>query len=118
LNEAAQAWINLANQNNGHDNVSIVLLDCHVSTPLPDLAFPDTRPSLNSEWAESSRGLLQQDETAERLRSEEENHKKTTHKLLWIGIILAALLVGSGIVIWTQVHSGSQPRQEQLRPNP
>ncbi len=41
LESAAQAWLDLANQQNGHDNTSIVLTHCRVSAPLPKLQFPD-----------------------------------------------------------------------------
>ncbi|HEY9616235.1 MAG TPA: PP2C family serine/threonine-protein phosphatase, partial [Microcoleaceae cyanobacterium] len=41
LEAAAQDWIELANRNNGHDNVSVVLCHCHVSTPLPEISLID-----------------------------------------------------------------------------
>ena len=44
LATAAQAWLDLANQQNGHDNTSIVLTHCRVSAPLPKLQFPDIAP--------------------------------------------------------------------------
>ncbi|MCY7390854.1 MAG: serine/threonine-protein phosphatase [Leptolyngbyaceae cyanobacterium CAN_BIN12] len=116
LSEAAQAWVDLANQNNGHDNVSVVLLDCHVSTPLPDVSFPDVHPSLNSDWSESSRGLLQEVVTADEQIDSSVGKSRSINKLLWIGLILASLLIGSGLAIWLQVHRNSQPRQEQLTP--
>ncbi len=34
LDEAVQAWINLANRKNGHDNTSVVLVRCRVSSDL------------------------------------------------------------------------------------
>jgi protein phosphatase len=118
LSEAAQAWVDLANQNNGHDNVSVVLLDCHVSTPLPDVSFPGIRSSLNSDWSESSRGLLQEAGTADQGGDSSGGKGKRPNKLLWIGLILATLLIGSGIAIWSRVHPGGQPRQEQRTPKP
>jgi len=116
LSEAAQAWVDLANQNNGHDNVSVVLLDCHVSTPLPDVSFPGVRSSLNSDWSESSRGLLQEAGTGDERGDDQIGAGKKTKKWLWIGLILATLLIGSGFAIWSQVYPGSQPRPEQLTP--
>jgi len=116
LSEAAQAWVDLANQNNGHDNVSVVLLDCHVSTPLPDVSFPGVRSSLNSDWSESSRGLLQEADTGDERGDDQIGAGKKTKKWLWIGLILATLLIGSGFAIWSQVYPGSQPRPEQLTP--
>ena len=40
LESAVQSWIDLANQKNGHDNTSIVLTYCHVSSPLPEMRLP------------------------------------------------------------------------------
>lgn len=37
LESAIQSWLELANDRNGHDNSSIVLTYCQVSSPLPDL---------------------------------------------------------------------------------
>jgi protein phosphatase len=45
LEAAAQSWLDLANQQNGHDNTSIVLTHCRVSSPLPKLQFPDMAPA-------------------------------------------------------------------------
>lgn len=45
LEVAVQSWIDLANQQNGHDNTSIVLTYCRVSSPLPKLQFPDIAPA-------------------------------------------------------------------------
>jgi protein phosphatase len=41
LESAVQSWVELANQQNGHDNTSIVVTHCCVSAPLPKLQFPD-----------------------------------------------------------------------------
>ncbi|MEX0269442.1 PP2C family serine/threonine-protein phosphatase [Leptolyngbyaceae cyanobacterium UHCC 1019] len=116
LSEAAQAWVDLANQNNGHDNVSVVLLDCHVSTPLPDVSFPGVRAPLTSDWAASSRGLLQEAGMADQAADSQAGKGQKPNKLLWVGLILATLLIGSAVAIWVQVHPGSQPRREQLTP--
>ena len=46
LEAAVQSWIDLANQKNGHDNTSIVLTYCHVSSPLPEMRLlGDTKVS-------------------------------------------------------------------------
>ncbi len=47
LESVAQSWIALANERNGHDNVSIVLVDCHVSSSLPELRVPiESKPEV------------------------------------------------------------------------
>ncbi len=40
LETAVQSWLEFANQHNGHDNASIVLTHCQISSPLPDLRLP------------------------------------------------------------------------------
>jgi protein phosphatase len=40
LESAVRSWIALANDRNGHDNVSIVLTHCNVSSPLPEVRTP------------------------------------------------------------------------------
>ncbi len=45
LESVVQSWINLANQKNGHDNTSIVLTYCHVSSSLSEIRLPDAKVS-------------------------------------------------------------------------
>lgn len=60
LESAVQSWLELANEQNGYDNSSIVLTYCHVSSPLPEVRVPiDLRadeplPQLQLEGASSN----------------------------------------------------------------
>ncbi len=40
LESAVKSWLDFANQRNGHDNASIVLTHCQVSSSLPELRLP------------------------------------------------------------------------------
>lgn len=61
LAAAVQSWVELANQQNGHDNTSVVLLQCLVSPDAPLLFEPaelPKMPSPQSELSEASKALL------------------------------------------------------------
>ncbi len=120
LEATAKSWIELANQKNGHDNASVVLLQCHVSTPLPAIALPlPERPA--TEWSESSRQLVQdttQDETTIAAPREETNQPRR-NKLWWVvlGLTGLLLLVGLGVALWSQVNpTGFQQFRERSQP--
>lgn len=44
LETAVQSWLEFANQRNGHDNISIVLAHCQVSSSLPAMQVPIALP--------------------------------------------------------------------------
>lgn len=123
LETAAKAWIDLANQKNGHDNVSLVLLQCHTSSPAPELALPQMEQP-GSDWTESARALLHDDESATGAPSAEpitsqRSLSKSLSKLLWILLVTALVLVGGGYAIWRQFDFGqNQPNREQVNPTP
>lgn len=122
LETAARSWIELANRKNGHDNASVVLLQCHVSTPLPAIALPlPERPA--TEWSESSRQLVQdtsQDEATVPAPTEA-TAKPRRSKLGWLVLGLAGLLLlgGLGFALWSQTHPASfQQLRERSLPKP
>ncbi|MBF2029018.1 MAG: serine/threonine-protein phosphatase [Oscillatoriales cyanobacterium C42_A2020_001] len=119
LEAAAQAWIDLANQKNGHDNVSLVLLQCHTSSPAPDLALPKMEQQ-GTDWTESARALLQKNEPEDDVQvSEPLTSQRSFSKLLWILLVTALVLVGGGFAIWRQFDFGQvQPQREQVNPLP
>jgi protein phosphatase len=45
LTEAVQSWLVLAHQENGDDNISLILMSCHVSPPAPSCNSPQLAPS-------------------------------------------------------------------------
>ncbi|MCY7323280.1 MAG: protein phosphatase 2C domain-containing protein [Phormidesmis sp. CAN_BIN36] len=93
LESAVQSWIDQANQKNGHDNTSIVLTHCHVSSPLPEIRLPgETKTS----------SLLVPPMTPEvdlSLVTESPKQKKATPVMLTV-IILMLILSGVGLWIW------------------
>jgi protein phosphatase len=123
LDDTVQAWIELANQKNGHDNVSVVLMQCHVSSPLPDISLPPA-PSLeqttSSDWAASSRGLLPEAASpSTELQTDSATSKK--HSLPWrrilLGVLGVVVLSGIGLTIWAQINPRAfQEFQERLSP--
>lgn len=117
LDETVQNWIALANQKNGHDNTSIVLTHCHVSSPFPELQLPGAgrlrRQDSESELSEASAALLYGDETpvapakAGRQRG----------RLVAVGLALVLLLGGTagGLALWRYLNPiGFQQTLERL----
>lgn len=84
LNKAVNAWLKIANQQNGHDNTSVVLMRCHVSPQRPPVELLTPNPfsetdlllldSASSSLApvEASGILVKQAEGAEDAEADEE----------------------------------------------
>jgi protein phosphatase len=121
LETAARSWIELANRKNGHDNASVVLLECHVSTPLPAIDFPHPERTA-TDWSESSRQLLQnpiEDETANAAHSDEAAKSRRKQRW-WLVLGLAGLLLlgGLGVVLWSRTHPDGFQQHERSSPKP
>ncbi len=61
LDAAVRSWLELANQRNGHDNTSVVMMDCRVSPQSPQLFEPTDTPPIpepSPGLSETSRALL------------------------------------------------------------
>jgi protein phosphatase len=121
LEEAVHAWIKLANQKNGHDNVSVVLTHCRVS---PDYLVPVTQKKLQievveekqveivpeepqpeeSELAASSQVLLELDISATTQTADSTQHQRQSW--VWLLGLLALLLGGTtvGLFAWRQLQ--------------
>ncbi|MBI4782086.1 MAG: protein phosphatase 2C domain-containing protein [Oscillatoriophycideae cyanobacterium NC_groundwater_1537_Pr4_S-0.65um_50_18] len=123
LREAVQEWISIANQKNGHDNTSVVLMRCLVSQPpqpvsppaLPDpVAEPQAiaLPALDTELADSSRALLYDEEPPKPATA---SVSSSTWKPLTLGVRLLGLLVLAviagilGMAIWQQMERSASP---------
>jgi protein phosphatase len=124
LASTTKAWIDLANQKNGHDNVSVVLLQCRVSSsPAQPVSLGSSETP--SDWASSSRALLEEGE----VNSEEEVSTEPETKILsrdrpsvlWlIAALIGLLLLGGsiGIAIWAQFNpTGFQQLRERILPD-
>jgi protein phosphatase len=130
LPEAVQDWIDLANQKNGHDNTSVVLLRCQVGNrfqPLKPaaksrtiLSLPPTAPPAEADvdLADSSKVLLYDQESPAAARPIARRYP-TTHpgiRLLGIALVLLTLgMAGAAIWQWMQARS-TAPNAPQTRP--
>lgn len=127
LNAATSSWLELANQKNGHDNTSVVLMHCKV-TPAPARVqgtLATQQDTLKAEWTEASKALLYGEAEADEVTVEE---AKTAQKLSsrWTkitmaatGVILLATLVLAGWILsrfGAQEPTPSQPPTEQSSP--
>jgi len=116
LEAAAAAWVDLANQKNGHDNVTVVLMNCHVSSPMPELLMPPAPSETTSDWSDASRALLQEDAPSGSGVPAKSSTKPTSRKWLWLTLVAVLLAVG-GFIVWQQLGLVSdQQKQEQRIP--
>lgn len=112
LEEAVQAWVTVAEAQNGHDNASIVLMHCEVNRsphryePRPASVEPQLPPAAENieetELTESARALLYDDYSD---TPKEPAKPKSTRR--WpIGLGLAVLLFTTGVIgmtLWRQL---------------
>ena len=115
LELAAKTWIDLANRKNGHDNTSVVLLRCIVSSALPEPSLPASRSS-ESEWSPASRALLQDESVASQPEGVASKHR--SRKRLIVGSLMAlVLLTGLGLAAWSRINpTGFQQFRERVLP--
>ncbi|MCT7948887.1 protein phosphatase 2C domain-containing protein [Ancylothrix sp. C2] len=114
--EAAVQWlIDLANERNGHDNTSVVMVQCRLSPePLtlfePGSQVPTQEDSLESEFSEASRALLD----AEATTAEPVPVAPPTPRKEKMGVlgVLAVLVISSlaGLFTWSQLNPGGLER--------
>jgi protein phosphatase len=124
VEEAAEEWINLANEKNGHDNTSVVLTHYRVAkeylvpvTPPPPLAeIPEPEPAEietyqeeESVFAESSQALLDLSLPDEPdpvpVRIKKPSRRTRRKPLVLVGGLFALLLGGTGLglLAWSQL---------------
>ena len=131
LEEAVHQWIDLANQENGHDNISIVMTHCRVS-----LDYPVHVPKENTEnvaitieppestFTESSQALLDLDlpdsEVENPIPSKSTPNQDKSRKRKWLlptGLLLLLLIGGSlSIFAWWNIDNQSFQQQCQKLP--
>ncbi|NEU72543.1 serine/threonine-protein phosphatase [Hassallia byssoidea VB512170] len=128
--DAAYNWINLANQKNGHDNISVVLTHCRVSpeylvavTPSlpPANVIEETSSEPQPELTDSSQALLDLDipsAEAPAVSATPTEVTKPRRGKVWVLLSgMLALLVGStmGLFAWSQLNpQGFQQTCRQL----
>jgi protein phosphatase len=111
LDEAVQAWIDLASEKNGHDNISVVLLQCQVSPQYPQPLEPKLPPAplvSQSELSESSRALLYGDEEESEAETPDPitRSRQTANPVaIAFGLAVLMFLVGvAGVAAWRQIN--------------
>ena len=107
LEAAVQDWIQLANLKNGHDNTSVVLTYCGVSTQQLVLLKTESEDSLDqpieSELTEASRALMEEESAQPAVKS-------TLLQKRWVQIILAIGILGLIILaVIFGIQQNSQP---------
>lgn len=106
LQAAVDSWIELANQKNGHDNVSVVLMQIKPALnaaydTMPDQPAPAEAPAAE-DLTEASKALLYGEETAAEaaVASSTEGAPKATVPRWWVAIMAIAILCIAGGVGW------------------
>ncbi len=130
-----KSWLDLANQRNGYDNASVVLLRFQVSSPISDISLPspsgDHRTASVSGYP-SSQALLQnsysEDSSAENPQSESadsgevgvapSNAKRQRRLVTLTGLLTLLVLLGAGgLVAWSQLDpNGFQQFRQNVFP--
>jgi protein phosphatase len=108
LEAAVQKWIDLANQKNGSDNISVVLSRCQVVAALPTLAdLPRVQPPSDEIDESDLTGVSEaMDEDAEASLAADFTARKRrklgcfSSLLLWLGLLG---LGGAGLWSWSQL---------------
>jgi protein phosphatase len=126
LSAAVQALIDLANQENGYDNTSVVLMHCRVSSDFQLNLFDPRRmtssPSggWNSELSDASRALLYDEAETTPTPATAKSGLSRVVRGLATALGLLLLLVGGGTVgllAWSQINpQGFQQFRDQLPP--
>jgi len=128
LDEAVQAWLDIASQKNGHDNISVVLLQCQVSPQYPQPLEPKLPPApivSQSELSEASRALLygedEEFETEPSADAVTRSRQTANPVAIAFGLIVLLFLVGAGsVVAWQQINPEGFNRtwERLLQPSP
>ncbi|OCQ95659.1 serine/threonine protein phosphatase [Oscillatoriales cyanobacterium USR001] len=119
LQAGVNGLIRQANEENGHDNTSVVLLHCRVSNEklvlFNPIQLPNTNSPLESELSEASKALLY----AETVAVKKTDYRKIFNRLLPIvGALALIFVVGFGAMWYYHRQAAEQKRQEiPLFPN-
>ena len=133
LEQAVRSWVDLANQKNGHDNTSVVMLRCRVTdAPFETelIEDPEDDPMMDTadpeDFTAASRALLYGDDLEEPHLKQPSvsgepiaSSKKPMN--LWVVLalgIIGIVLGGLGIIIWQQLVQSRLPQPNDQRQSP
>ncbi|MDF5727560.1 MAG: protein phosphatase 2C domain-containing protein [Rhizonema sp. PD38] len=127
LKEALHHWIILANQKNGHDNISVVLTHCRVSSnslvpttralPLVVTEAPEVAHEEHTEFAETSQALLELDITEPTTpNTAQTSIKSQNRRKQWIklGGLLALMVAGVSLGIFARGELNNSPEFQKM----
>jgi len=125
LRETADRWVALANEKNGYDNVSVVLMHCAVSPEQPHLFDPSTAKTGNSvelpetEWSEAARALFEDVAIPKPRPTEPIKQPAPAATRYWkqvVAFLAGMFLLGlGGTLVWQLV---SPDQADERSPNP
>jgi len=128
LSAAVQALVDLANQHNGYDNTSVVLMHCRVSSDFQLNWFDPKRvASATSGWAsdlsEASKALLYGESNEAETPATGAPVGKVTRKRNRFVLALSLLILlaaggTAGLIAWSQLSPQSFQQLRQRLPNP
>ncbi|MBW4520233.1 MAG: protein phosphatase 2C domain-containing protein [Scytolyngbya sp. HA4215-MV1] len=122
LEATARALIDLANEKNGYDNTTVVLLHCQVASPQPGIKLPGEAPrdaQSESPLSEASRQLLYPDEAGEPqpMPAPVASQKLPLNPWFVLLGLLALTAIGFAI-IWVFLPSATPPVRQTPTPFP
>jgi protein phosphatase len=116
VNALAQSWLDLANQENGHDNSSVVLIYCQpglTGVSLPSFTGPGTSPPEPEEILENALNL----EAAEPESAAEAVPHPRRRRWGWMVLLLLALGSGGWFALDSQAPQKVQQLWQRVLPN-
>ncbi|MBC6481811.1 MAG: protein phosphatase 2C domain-containing protein [Hormoscilla sp. GM7CHS1pb] len=124
LDEAVQAWINLANRKNGHDNTSVVLVRCRVSSDLDgqSLSAGTVNAGLTSDrdpdFSPQQAAIAESESPAATRGKQLVGQRMKRVAMMVCGLLAIFLMMGAvGLISWSQLDpEGFDRLRERLLP--
>lgn len=127
LDEAVQAWINLANRKNGHDNTSVVLVRCRVSSDRSKSSVTtgtvnagltsDREPDFSPALLRSQETSSADPESPVAILGKQSVGQSMKRVMLLVGLLAIFLMGAVGLVSWSQLDpEGFERLRQRLLP--
>jgi protein phosphatase len=125
IEEGVKDWIKFANEKNGHDNTTIVVMRCRISPEKLVLFETSQLPNqelMEGEMSDASKALLYETDATvvNEEVAESKGDRKGSKLRVALGIFLLVLLIGGStalLVFWRLNPEGFQQLQEQILPS-